>query len=144
MLETKYTKTLYAVIQKLNLPQDDLKTTLLCLYVNGCSPKDCVLLFGTIEEKTTVFIQDEGLYGLQACSKCGQLRDREEYNERKYTICKNCKRIHNRKYYTDNRETFIQNSNQYTKNNKEKISKYKKEYYEKTKKTKNRRKGCGL
>src|SRR6056297_2817526 len=108
MRETKYTKTLYKKIRKLNLDKEELKGLLLCLYINGCSSEDCAKLFGTTEKQVIKFLESKKLYGYQACSKCGQLRDREsgfrQCKTQKFMICHDCKKEYMRKYSKEHYE----------------------------------------
>jgi len=112
MLETKYTKTLYKAIRKLNLDKEELKQMLLCLYINGCSSEDCIRLFGADEDRVIKYLKSEELYGYKACSKCGKLRDRKnefrQYKNQKNLICKMCEKQydinHHKKYYKNNKE----------------------------------------
>jgi len=112
MLETKYTKTLYKAIRKLNLGKEELKQMLLCLYINGCSSEDCARLFGADEDRVIKYLKSEELYGYKACSKCGKLRDRKnefrQYKNQKNLICKMCEKQydinHHKKYYKNNKE----------------------------------------
>src|SRR6056297_1121634 len=133
MRETKYTKKLYKAIRKLNLDKEELKGLLLCLYINGCSSEDCAKLFGTTEEQVIKFLESEKLYGYQACSKCGQLRDREsgfeKYKNKNNTICFDCQKEKKNQYYHKNKEK-IQN---YYLENIDHVKKVKKNYYENNK-----------
>jgi len=127
MLETKYTKKLYTAIRKLNLDKEELKGLLNCLYINGCPSEDCARLFGTTEDKIINFLESEKLYGYQACSKCGKLRNRENDFRQKYKSCiicekkymKNYMNDYNKKYYKNNRESLIEYRKKYDENNKE-------------------------
>jgi len=126
MKETRYTKTLYKAIRKLNLDQEELKGTLLCLYINGCSSEDCARLFETNKEKVVKFLEFEELYHYLACSKCGRLRNRgdgfRQRKNRRDMVCLICKKEYQDKHRSE-----------YNRKNKEKIrkqkQKYMKEYY---------------
>ena len=128
MRETKYTKKLYKAIRKLNLDKEELKGLLLCLYINGCSSEDCAKLFGTTEEQVIKFLESEKLYGYQACSKCGQLRDREsgfeKYKTQIYLICKDCKNEYIKGYHENNKKEIRKQKKKYYNNNKEKRKEY--------------------
>ena len=121
MKETRYTKTLYKAIRKLNLNQEELKGTLLCLYINGCSSEDCARLFETNKEKVVKFLEFEELYHYLACSKCGRLRNRgdgfRQRKNRRDMVCLICKKEYQDKHRSE-----------YNRKNKEKIRKQKKKY----------------
>jgi len=146
MRETKYSKTLYKAIRKLNLDKEELKQLLLCLYINGCSSEDCAKLFGTTEDKIIKFLRSEELYGYKVCSKCGQLKDLEknfrQYKNQKNLICKDCKIESNKKigkeYRKNNKEKRKEYTKKYNKENKEKKKKYM-EKYEKNNKEKRKK-----
>jgi len=136
MRETKYSKTLYKAIRKLNLDKEELKQLLLCLYINGCSSEDCAKLFGTTEDKIIKFLRSEELYGYKVCSKCGQLKDLEkdfrQYKNQKNLICKDCKIESNKKigkeYRKNNKEKRKEYMKTYNEENKEKIKESRQEY----------------
>src|SRR6056297_4328471 len=108
MIETKFTKTLYKAIRKLNLDKEELKQMLLCLYINGCSSEDCARLFGADEEKIKRILESERVYGYKACNNCGKLKDRKKdyyfLKNQNNTICKDCKSKYGSRYYENNKE----------------------------------------
>jgi len=130
MRETKYTKKLYNAIRKLNLDKEELKQLLLCLYINGCPSEDCAKLFGTTEDKIIKFLKSEELYEYQACSKCGQLRDRLKgfHQHNKRLTCKICEKEREKEYNKNNKEHQRERHKLYNKNNKEKRKRSRQEY----------------
>jgi len=132
--ETRYTKKLFIFIRKLKLDKEELKGLIVCLYINGCSSEDCAKLFGSSKEKVINILKAEFVYALQACSKCGRLRNRIKdfylSEKQKNLVCVDCCKKQKQDYYKENRENVLSNNKQYRIENKEKRKEYDKKYRE--------------